>query len=454
MVRSPIITTPAPAPAPAPALTLASAVALLLSAPAHAQPAFFRPLGDLPGGPTNSTAWGLSSDGRFAVGGAATAGPTLDPIFTAFRADLATGTLQPLSALPASTIALAASADGSTIVGVADFGLGTPEGTQPFLWTPAAGVTLLGDLPGGVSGAPFAFGRGISADGSVLVGIGESDGGIEAWRLDRAGANVFQALGSLVTGENFDSRAFGVSADGSVVVGTSLAGDGVFLAFRWTAETGMVPLGFLPTEQGQLPRSEALGISADAEVIVGFSSSLRAGTGREAFRFADGVMIGLGDLPGDPFFSQALATSADGRMVVGRATGAGACGPFGCEGEARAFVWTVETGMLDLADVLRAAGVTNLTGWRLQEARAVSADGRVVVGAGLNPQGQPEAWAARLPPIPCRPDMNRDAELTFDDLQLFVLFFSTNDPRADVNLDGEITFDDIALFIQLYNEGC
>jgi hypothetical protein len=54
----------------------------------------------------------------------------------------------------------------------------------------------------------------------------------------------------------------------------------------------------------------------------------------------------------------------------------------------------------------------------------------------------------------CRPDLNNDGELTFDDIQFFVSLYNANDPRADFNNDQEWTFDDIQLFISLYNAGC
>jgi hypothetical protein len=59
--------------------------------------------------------------------------------------------------------------------------------------------------------------------------------------------------------------------------------------------------------------------------------------------------------------------------------------------------------MQSLTDVLIAAGVSNLTGWGLTNATAVSADGYTVVGYGSNPNGQTEAWIAdlrKVQPIP------------------------------------------------------
>src|SRR5689334_4676153 len=57
---------------------------------------------------------------------------------------------------------------------------------------------------------------------------------------------TFQGLGQLPGGELSNSSADAVSADGSTVVGTSSSDRSDLEAFRWTAATGMVGLGFLP----------------------------------------------------------------------------------------------------------------------------------------------------------------------------------------------------------------
>ncbi len=57
-------------------------------------------------------------------------------------------------------------------------------------------------------------------------------------------------------------------------------------------------------------------------------------------------------------------------------------------------------GMERLQDVLLANGATGLTGWTLEIANGISADGRWVVGAGTNPSGYREAFLAVLQPVP------------------------------------------------------
>jgi hypothetical protein len=88
-------------------------------------------------------------------------------------------------------------------------------------------------------------------------------------------------------------------------------------------------------------------------------------------------MVGLGLL------RSAQAVSADGSVVVGFSAVAAA-------------LWTEADGVQLIRDLLEAQGI-DLTGWHLDEARAVSADGRTIVGLAQNPDGNREGWVATLP---------------------------------------------------------
>src|SRR3954470_7717408 len=79
-------------------------------------------------------------------------------------------------------------------------------------------------------GIPY-YAKGVSADGSYVVGTMQSPAGAQAYRWSAAGG--LQGLGDL-TGGNFLSEANAVSADGLVVVGYSNSGNGDE-AFRWTS---------------------------------------------------------------------------------------------------------------------------------------------------------------------------------------------------------------------------
>jgi uncharacterized membrane protein len=115
----------------------------------------------------------------------------------------------------AESAAHAISDDGRTVVG--ESGL-PPTGTTlrdqlAFRWTATEGLVALGDFPGGEvnSGA-----RGVSSDGSVIVGYGQPGDGLEAARWTAAEGMI--GLADLPGGPDF-SVANGVSADGRVIVG-------------------------------------------------------------------------------------------------------------------------------------------------------------------------------------------------------------------------------------------
>jgi probable HAF family extracellular repeat protein len=148
-------------------------------------------------------------------------------------------------------------------------------------------------------------------------------------------AASFQGLGDLPGGQ-FSSKAYGISADGSVVVGYGHSSSGIE-AFRWTSATGFT---------------------------------------------------GLGDLPGGEFVSLALAVFANGSVVVGTS--------YSSSSDYDAFYWTAAGGIQSLKDILTNCG-PDLTGWTLRRATGVSADGLTIVGYGINPQGDTEAWIAIIP---------------------------------------------------------
>ena len=162
-----------------------------------------------------------------------------------------------------SSQASGVSSDGSVVVGRGE----SASGTEAFRWTQAGGMVGLGDLPGGVF---FSSARGVSSDGSVVGGRGESASG-EAFRWTSGGGMV--GLGDLAGG-GFDSQAYGVSSDGSVVVGYGESASG-FEAFRWTQAGGMVNLkDFLITNGVSgltgWTLNRATGISGDGTTIVGY----------------------------------------------------------------------------------------------------------------------------------------------------------------------------------------
>jgi len=366
------------------AFVTALAALIGIASVSTARAAFFTGLGDLAGGGFGSFAMSVSADGFVVVGyGSSASGGE------AFRWTSGGGMvgLGDLAGGSFGSIAWGVSADGSVVVGTGSSASGPQEA---FRWTSRGGMVGLGDLPGGQF---YSEATDVSADGSVVVGRGSPapapDVNVlsEAFRWTADGGLV--GLGAFPGGAGFESYASGVSSDGSVVVGGSISALSQVPpeAFRWTAGGGMVGLGDLPGDS--YIDSTAMGVSADGSVVVGRGTP--ASGDEEAFRWTSGGgMVGLGDLPGGSFYSIAWGVSADGSVVVG--TGSSASG-------SEAFIWDATNGMRSLEDVLNSYGV-DLTGWKLSQARGISADGITIVGYGTNPLGQNEAWVANLSPVP------------------------------------------------------
>jgi probable HAF family extracellular repeat protein len=339
--------------------------------------AWFEPMGFLHEFPTEieSASLGLSPDGQVAVG--------RDLSHVGFEATRWTraGGLVGMGDLPGSptlnSLAEAASNNG-VIVGTGAFDTALQ---QAFRWTESEGMVGLGVLPG----MARSQGRAVSYDGSIVVGdsgpASSYDSGSVPFRWSAATGMI--SLG--VPAGFVAARGNGVSADGSVIVG-----DGSILPFgsgawRWTEAGGFVNLGNLG---GAFPFTRAMGLSGDGRVVVGNGYGPN---GFEAFLWtAEGGMVGLGDLPGGTFSSWANgAVNYDGSIIVG--------GSQSGEYASDAFIWDATHGMRSLKHVLEDEFGLDLTGWNLEEAQGLSADGLTISGWGYNPLGQREAWVAHIP---------------------------------------------------------
>jgi len=306
------------------------------------QAAYFQGLGHLPGG-HYSDATEISDDGLIVVGRGDSDSAEFGEAFRWTQAEGMVG----LGCLPdkESCIAYGVSNDGQTIVGAAE----GPNWSQAFLWNESSGMVGLGFL-----GCPNSCATGISGDGSVVVGYSD-------WRGPPPDYDECD--------QPFTS------------------------AFLWTEGSGMVLMGDMPVNRDNDP-IYAHAISNDGSVVVGGGNWVSGYDAYEAFRWTESSgMVGLGDLPGGDFRSYASGVSGDGSVVVGtsRTESTG-------DHDTSAFLWNEQNGMQRLEDVLTNCGV-DLNGWILLSATDVSADGKTIVGYGLNPDGKTEAWIANISKI-------------------------------------------------------
>src|SRR3954469_17609660 len=305
------------------------------------------------------------------------------------------------------TRAYAVSGDGSVVVG--------QGGGTAFLWTSGTGVVDLGGT----------MATGVSSHGEVVSGYSGSFGttgqGLRSVRWTSWTRTAMEDLNTFNNGQY--SVATGVSPDGGTVVGNAFGGDYSTLetvAYRWnggsaasmgsTWSTGCTggaqaaswggavvvgnsgssaPRAFRWTPQGTVYlsqyRGSAQAVTSDGRFAVGWRQDSPA-SAQVGFRWeqgSPGTLIYIDDLPGGTSQAAANAVSADGTRVVGDGTSAAG---------QEAFIWDAAHGTRNLRDVLVAEGCSACAGWTLTSARGISADGSVIVGYGVSPQGAVRAW--------------------------------------------------------------
>lgn len=225
------------------------------------------------------------------------------------------------------------------------------------------GATAFGYRPGGVSGfAPI---------GAVWT----AGGGVSALLPPAGFAETYPAPGA-------------VSADGSVSAGilANTNADGVYLdeqAYRWTAVSGVQPLGYLPGGN----RSAAFAISSDGTKILGSSSTGVDPDGPTSTLFFWTTTGGMTELSSpqisfDSDLSGGEGLSADGELLL-------------ISGFVRRLDYPF---YFPLDDLLVQAGAGDaIAGWSRFSFNGISGDGNTVWGQATNPDGKAEGFIARFP---------------------------------------------------------
>lgn len=351
---------------------------------------------------------------------------------------------------------------------------------RAFCWDPINGIQDLGVLPGGNRSIAWA----ISTDGMTIVGASQNHLGQE--RAVRWTATGIQDLGTLGGSR---STATAVSADGSWIIGWALTSTNTTHAFRWSSEIGMQSIGTLGGAA-----SIAKGVSGDGKVVVGVSNLPPPLNWQRAFRW-DTVtgMQNLHTLGGT--VSEATAVSHNGEVVVGNSYQDNIR-------SWRAFRYVASQGMQPLAMLPNflgsqvysvscdgriavgimynqaeepiavrwsTSGAENLNlsyaalltdGSVLLTARAISYDGRYIVGTGYNARtGRSEAYLLDTG-ASCSPhngDVNLDG--CVDDADFIAVLFAFGQGgcslgRVDVTCDGTVDDEDLLRLALHFGDGC
>jgi outer membrane autotransporter protein len=369
----------------------------------------------------------ISSDGTVVAG--TNRDPIVDPNnffnFRAYRLTLGGG-MQPLDGLGGGNITTLSgiSANGSVLVGYSNSPFPV-YAAQAVRWTnnstTAEGLGIL-------SGGTYSVALGVSADGNTIVGTGDYDGSGNATVIRWIGNSGPVDLGGLIANTNSDPIA--ISADGNTIVGDSVGSDGNQQATRWVGNNAPQGLGYLsggtysqaqfvsdngsviagkaidsssnqqyvrwvgnnPIEQLSIPSGYAplnlFAISHDGSVILGNVVDINNADPAIEWVGSNATPTILGMLPGGSF-SEAHAISANNRVIVGNGDEASSIG------YATAIEW-VDGGPVErVSDALTAKGV-NVTGWDLQEATGVSANGNIVTGFGTDASNNNVVFLANI----------------------------------------------------------
>lgn len=335
-----------------------------------------------------------------------------------------------------SSVAYGISPDGALVVGYSDTNSGF---ANAFAW-PGRNNSLinLGTLGGDNS---VAYDIAISSNSRQAFAVGSAQnnrGQQRAFRIEASRQNTsMQDLGTL---GGTSSEVYAITPDGNTVVGTSETLDGTYRAFRWIASTNQmqdlgVPRGCI--------NSIAYGVSSNGRVIVG--TAITQDSVRRPFFWNNGG-VELLPTPNDAA-GEAYGVNEDGSVIVGWSSYANDI--------KRAFRWSRER-WEDLNQVYSAL-LTD--GSILQVARAVSSDGRYIVGHGYNANtGRVEAFLLDAGDQGgCSPSNgDTDGNGCVDDadlLQVLFAFGQTGSNLGSIDTNCDETVDDADLLTVLFNFG-
>lgn len=215
--------------------------------------------------------------------------------------------------------------------------------------------------------------------------------GLKTWS-DAQNA-TFSGVGDLPGGD-FVSTADGISPDGLYITGTSISANGVE-AYLLGPGANMVPLGDL---SGGSFESYGEDVINGGAMVLGQSFS---GTCFEPFRWNNGTMTGLGDVPNGSCnmnpnmdFTIGMGVSDDGKVIAGTIGAA--------NGDHAAFRWTSNGGMQQIAPIpSKAVGVTPDGNYVICQVKAPSETAATIFDDNSGHQTLPSLGGVLAISVPC-----------------------------------------------------
>lgn len=345
------------------------------------------PLGDLPGGYFKSEANDVSEDGSIVIGRSIA---RTGQIWDGFKWE--NGEMEKIGGVQGDTGCWpnCVSADGMITAGGAYYREGVDSYFVPFHHEGGWGTSLLGDIRNSVA-------NGISADGRIFVGeYARSLIGLGPVYWKSQSQVVLD--GSPLVGYDFGS-AYDISGEGDIIVGMSSDNAPYYKPAYWTKEGGYYSMTLLKNINGtEMYAGKCLGISKDGSVIVGTDDPFFDGGPFVAERLGDDyIVIHLGILPNyDSYFGMAMdvAVTESDTIVVGYTSST----EYGSGSEAvmwrKSNNYEAESLNKFIDEQVEILNVRD--GFVMTEARAISDNGEVIVGVGMNKQYDTEAFRLRI----------------------------------------------------------
>ncbi|KIA89392.1 T9SS type A sorting domain-containing protein [Kaistella jeonii] len=276
-------------------------------------------------------------------------------------------------------------------------------------WTEGEGSVNIGEL---TSGDFISGWTNVSSDGKYISGtMTNPANGLDEMGRFNVLTNTWTFLGGLnAVSSPTLSTAWGMSDDGSAVVGLGYVSVSVGHAIKWSQSTGIVDLGSTVTSRS----SRANSINSDGTVVVGWQDNEYGD--REGVYWKNGVQIALKDENNLPT-GEAVVVTPDGNTIAGFTLdnpfvwnvtdgytkithpnpdySGGASGitddgktvigyfrPFGPALLGEGFIYTKETGRVNLNDYVASLGLDDM-GMNFSLPLGISPNGKYIVGIGV-----------------------------------------------------------------------